>query len=174
MIFSVLAFVALIVSVCIKERGKSLFVQSLDCIFEALYNFYIYAYTGAVLSLINFVRSFLFINKKDFSKKSYLGLLVLFESVIFINCIMTWAGPISLLPTIGSVIRTYCLWQTNMKLVRFSGITTGVFYGAYYLYYQSPILVIGESLLMFAGIYSMWKNDYKDRIFSKKLRVQHS
>lgn len=29
-----------------------------------------------------------------------------------------WNGYISLLPTIGSVIRTYCLWKTNMKLVK--------------------------------------------------------
>ncbi len=173
MIFSVLAFAALVISVCIKERKKSLFVQSLDCIFEALYNFYIYAYTGAVLSLINFVRSFLFINKEDFSKKFYRGLLMLFEGVIIVNCIMTWSGPISLLPTIGSVIRTYCLWQTDMRLVRFSGITTGVFYGAYYLYYQSPLLVIGEVVLMFAGMYAVWKNDIKDKVSHRHLQEQN-
>lgn len=173
MIFSVLAFTALVISVCIKERKKSLFVQSLDCIFEALYNFYIYAYTGAVLSLVNFIRSFLFINKDDFSKKFYLGLLILFESVILINCIMTWDGVVSLLPTIGSFIRTYCLWQTDMRFVRLSGITTGVFYGAYYLYYQSPLLVIGETILMFAGMYAVWRNDVKDKFFQHKLQEQN-
>lgn len=173
MIFSVLAFTALVISVCIKERKKSLFVQSLDCVFEALYNFYIYAYTGAVLSLVNFIRSFLFINKDDFSKKFYLGLLILFEGVILINCIMTWDGVVSLLPTIGSFIRTYCLWQTDMRFVRLSGITTGVFYGAYYLYYQSPLLVIGETILMFAGMYAVWRNDVKDKFFQHKLQEQN-
>lgn len=173
MIFSVLAFTALVISVCIKERKKSLFVQSLDCIFEALYNFYIYAYTGAILSLVNFIRSFLFINKDDFSKKFYLGLLILFESVILINCIMTWDGVVSLLPTIGSLIRTYCLWQTDMRFVRLSGITTGVFYGAYYLYYQSPLLVIGETTLIFAGMYAVWKHDVKDKFFQHKLQEQN-
>ena len=173
MIFSVLAFTALVISVCIKERKKSLFVQSLDCVFEALYNFYIYAYTGAVLSLVNFIRSFLFINKDDFSKKFYLGLLILFEGVILINCIMTWDGVVSLLPTIGSLIRTYCLWQTDMRFVRLSGITTGVFYGAYYLYYQSPLLVIGETILIFAGMYAVWKHDVKDKFFQHKLQEQN-
>ena len=51
MIFSVLAFVALILSICIKDRNKSLFVQSLNCLFEAIYDFIINAFTGAVLSL---------------------------------------------------------------------------------------------------------------------------
>ena len=60
--FSILAFVALIVSICIKERKKSLVVQSLNCLLEAVYDFIILAYTGAILSIINFIRTFLFIN----------------------------------------------------------------------------------------------------------------
>ena len=51
MIFSVLAFIAVIVSICIKDRKKSLVVQSLNCICEAIYDFIISAFTGAVLSL---------------------------------------------------------------------------------------------------------------------------
>lgn len=46
--FSILAFVALIVSICIKERKKSLVVQSLNCLLEAVYDFIILAYTGAI------------------------------------------------------------------------------------------------------------------------------
>lgn len=69
MIFSVLAFVAVIVSICIKDRKKSLCIQSLNCIFEVIYDFIISAFTGAVLSIINFIRTCLFINKDKFSKK---------------------------------------------------------------------------------------------------------
>ena len=39
MIFSILAFLALVISICIKERKKSLCVQSLNCLFEAVYDF---------------------------------------------------------------------------------------------------------------------------------------
>ena len=66
---------------------------------------------------------------------------------------------ISLLPTIGSIIRTYCLWQSNMKLVRISGITTGLTYGIYYIYYQSWFMVLGELTLLMVGIYAVLKND---------------
>lgn len=161
MVFSILAFVALIISICIKNRKKSLFVQSLNCLFEAIYDFIISAYTGAILSIINFIRTFIFINKDKINKKLYLLVLFIFESIIITNCIFTWNGYISLLPTIGSVIRTYCLWQPNMKLVRFSGITTGIFYGIYYIYYQSPLMVLGDLLLLLVGIYSVYKNDMK-------------
>ena len=66
MIFSILAFITLIISICIKDRKRSLCVQSLNCLFEAIYNFIISAFTGAFLSIINLIRSFLFINKKKF------------------------------------------------------------------------------------------------------------
>lgn len=159
MVFSILAFIALILSICIKDRKKSLGVQSLNCLFEAIYAFIINAFTGAILGIINFIRTFIFIQSEKISKKIYLGILILFESIIIINCIYTWNGIISLLPTIGSIIRTYCLWQSNMKLVRISGITTGIFYGLYYSYYQSWFIVMGDILLLLISIINIYKYD---------------
>lgn len=162
MVFSFLAFIALVVSICIKDRKKSLSVQSLNCFFEAVYDFIISAYTGAVLSIINFIRTSIFINKERFSKIAYLLMLFVFEGVIIVNCILTWQGWISLLPTIGSMIRSFCLWQSNMKLVRISGITTGLLYGSYYIYYKSWFMVLGDLVLLLVGIYAVWKNDIKE------------
>lgn len=159
MIFSVLAFIALIISICIKERKKSLVVQSTNCLFEAIYDFIISAYTGAILSIINLIRTFLFIKKDKINEFFYIIILFLFESIIIVNCVATWEGYISLLPTIGSMLRTYCLWQSKMKLVRISGITTGILYGSYYLYYHSWFMVLGDTLLLIVGICAVWKND---------------
>lgn len=164
MIFSVLAFFALILSICIQDRKKSLLVQAFNCLFEAIYGFIINALTGAVLSIINFIRTFLFMQNEKISKKIYLAILFLFEGIIIANCIYTWNGLISLLPTVGSIIRTYCLWQSNMKLVRISGITTGILYGLYYSYYQSWFLVLGDILLLCTSIISIYKNDRKNKI----------
>ena len=161
MIFSILAFVAIVISLCIKERKSSLCVQSISCLFEAIYDFIISAYTGAVLSIFNFIRSILFVNKEKFSKGFYEVILLFFEGIIIINCILTWGGLISILPTVGSIIRTYCLWQTNMKLVRISGITTGIFYGLYYIYYQSWFMVLGDLILIIVGLYAIYRNDTK-------------
>jgi len=164
MIFSILAFVALFVSICIKDRKKSLYVQSLNCFLEAVYDFIISAFTGAILSIINLIRTFIFINKERFSKLIYLIILLFFEGIIIINCYFSWAGWISLLPTIGSIIRTYCLWQSDMKLIRISGITTGIFYGSYYIYYKSWFMVLGDLILLLIGMYEVYKHDIKNRI----------
>ena len=76
-----------------------------------------------------------------------------------INCYFSWTGWVLLLPTIGSMIRSYCLWQSNMKLVRISGITTGILYGSYYIYYHSWFMVLGDFILLLTGIYTLYKND---------------
>ena len=161
MIFSILAFMALILSICIKDRKKSLGVQSLNCLFEAIYSFIINAFTGAFLSIINFIRTYIFMQSEKIKRKIYVFVLIMFESIIVLNCIYTWNGIISLLPTIGSIIRTYCLWQSNMKLVRISGITTGILYGLYYSYYQSWFIVAGDIILLITSIISIYKYDIK-------------
>lgn len=163
MIFSILAFMALILSICIKDRKKSLGVQSLNCLFEAIYSFIINAFTGAFLSIINFIRTYIFMQSEKIKRKIYVFVLIIFESIIILNCIYIGNGMISLLPTIGSIIRTYCLWQSNMKLVRISGITTGILYGLYYSYYQSWFIVAGDIILLFTSIISIYKYDIKKK-----------
>ena len=98
------------------------------------------------------------------SKKVYILILLLFEGIIIANCVYTWNGFISILPTIGSIIRTYCLWQSNMKVVRISGITTGILYGLYYWYYQSWFIVMGDIILLITSMISIYKNDVKKEI----------
>ena len=155
MVFSILALLAVCISICIKERKKSLYVQSLNCFFEAIYDFLISAFTGAILSIINLIRTFIFINKNKFSKSAYLIILFIFEGIIIINCYSSWTG------WIGSMIRSYCLWQSNMKLVRISGITTGILYGSYYIYYHGWFMVLGDFILLLTGIYTLYKNDIR-------------
>ena len=163
MIFSILVFVTLVLSICIKDRKNSFGLQALSFFFEAVYDFIIGAITGAFLSIMNFIRTFIFIQSEKISKKIYVLVLMIFEGIIIVNCIYTWNGYISLLPTIGSIIRTYCLWQTNMKLVRISGITTGIFYGLYYSYYHSWFLVMGDMILLLTSMMSIYKNDVKNK-----------
>ena len=45
-----------------------------------------------------------------------------------------------------------------MKLVRISGISTGILYGLYYSYYQSWFIVMGDIILLFTSIISIYKN----------------
>ncbi len=167
LIFSILAFIALIISITIKERKKSLKVQGLNCFFEFIYNVLIYAPTAAVLCVVNIMRTIIFTKNNKFSNNTYLIILLLFESIILTNCIITWEGWISILPTIGTLFRTYALWQTNMKVVRVSGVTTGITYGLYYLLHQGYVMLLGDIVLILVSLYSIYINDYKNKVNEK-------
>lgn len=169
MIFSILAFIAIIASVCIKNRKGALTAQSLNCLFESIYAFTLNALTGAVLQLINFIRTFIYIQKYKINKKIYFLILLIFEGIVIANCVYTWVGAISLLPTIGSIIRTYCLWQSRMRLIRISGITTGITYGLYYLFYGSWFIVAGYIILIIVGAISIYENDIKKKSINSVL-----
>ncbi len=171
MLFSILALMALVISLCVKNRENALYVQSLSCMFEAIYSFLIGAFTGAILNIINSIRSFIYIHAESIGKRLYVLILILFECIIIMNCVYTWGGLISLVPTLGSVIRTYCLWQSDMRLVRFSGITTGIAYGLYYTYYHSWFLVFGYMVVLLTGVFSIYKNDIKNSKAVDKINV---
>ena len=159
MLLSVAASVLLVLSVLVKDRIRSLTAQSLSCLLNSLYDFTIAAYTSAVLQLSNFIRTFLFMKRDKFGKRAYLAVLIVFECIVVVNCFFTWAGFISLLPTTASVVRTYCLWQTDMKLIRISGIVSGFLFSVYYLFYRSWFLIMGYGFLFAAGVYAFVRND---------------
>ncbi len=50
-----------------------------------------------------------------------------------------------------------------MKLVRISGITTGILYGLYYSYYQSWFIVMGDIILLFTNMINIYKNDIQKK-----------
>lgn len=158
-LFGIATFVALVLSLCVKSRRSSLYIQAISCLLEAIYDFLISAVTGGVLNIFNFIRSFFFAERKRFGRKFYVGLLMLFELIVVVNCILTWRGFVSLLPTIGSLIRTYCLWQSSMTLIRFSGVTTGLTYSAYYAIYGGWPLMIGYLLVLVVGFVEFFGKD---------------
>ena len=49
-----------------------------------------------------------------------------------------------------------------MKYVRISGITTGILYRSYYIYYEGWFMVLGYLILLIIGIWQFYKNDIKN------------
>ena len=104
LISRILMSIILVISISIKTREKSLFVQAMSCLFESIYDFLIYAYTGAVLSFLNFIRTCLFINKNKFSKYVYFSFLIIFEMIILLNskvCTLFRRGLYPVSPTLS-------------------------------------------------------------------------
>lgn len=157
-IFGIGALILIIISICVKRRKLSVFIQGSSCALQLIYELLIGATTAAIGEGVDVVRSALFIYKEKFSKWLYLAMLIAFEVFIVVSCIFTWDGPISLLPTIGAMLRTFAAWQSRMTLIRFAGIATGALYLPYFVYYDSPAMAIGYGILLLVGIYEVVKH----------------
>ena len=60
-----------------------------------------------------------------------------------------------------------------MKLVRISGVTTGILYGLYYSYYHSWFIVMGDIILLLTSIINIYKNDIKNRKEEKNENISN-
>ena len=154
-VFSIGVLILIIISICVKRRKLSIFIQGSSCALQLIYDLLIGAMTAAIAEVVDVVRSALFIYKDKFGRAVYLAMLIVFELFIVGSCIFTWAGPISLLPTIGAMVRTYAAWQPRMGLIRIAGVVTGALYVPYFVYYNSPAMAVGYGILLLVGIYEV-------------------
>lgn len=155
---SVVVLLLIIVSICVKRRKLSIVIQGASCGLQLLYDLLIGAFTAAIAEAIDVVRSTLFVYREKFSRIVYVAMLVIFEAIIVISCVLTWDGAISLLPTIGGMVRTYAAWQPRMGPIRLAGVLTGILYVPYFIYYDSLIMALGYAILLLVGLYEVFKH----------------
>lgn len=73
------------------------------------------AYTGAAMNLLAAVRSYVYIRHP---KQQDLKTLIIFQLIFVAATALTWQGPISLLPFIGTASGTLAFWLLNLKQTR--------------------------------------------------------
>lgn len=157
-IFGVGVLALIILSICVKRRKLSVAIQGSGCALQLIYDLLIGATTAAITELVDVIRSAIFVYRSKFGNLIYLLILIAFELFIVGNCIVTWEGWLSLLPTIGAMTRTYAAWQPRMGPIRIAGVITGALYIPYFVGHNAPIMAIGYAILMLVGISEIIKH----------------
>jgi hypothetical protein len=73
------------------------------------------AYTGAVMNLLAAIRSYVFIRHP---KQQDPKILIIFLIILVVATGLTWQGPRSLLPLVGTASGTVAFWLLNLKRTR--------------------------------------------------------
>ena len=102
-----------------KKREHMLILKctsdSLGIIQQAL----IGASTGALITFVNVLRSIVFYNKNRKNWAGHIAWLFIFIAAVCLSPLLTWQGPISLIPAAGSslaVIAFYCNSPTTTRI----------------------------------------------------------
>lgn len=114
--------------------------------------FLIGAYSGAALNILALFRETIFMNKekKWASSKFWLYLILI---LTFISCLMTWEGPASLLPMIGSSCAVISFWCTKPVNIRLTAIPSQALWLVYgFIHFSLPSIICNTMGLITIGI----------------------
>ena len=121
-IAQIIGFIPLFLSYVIfyfNDRKKMLFTKMVADLLSTAHHILLgpEGYSGAAICLINVARSATFM-KRSKTKLGEIIIPLVFITVTMASSVLTWAGPISLLPAIGSSLAVMGYWCANPATMR--------------------------------------------------------
>ncbi len=114
--FGIIALVCTVVSMQLRKKRPLMILQTLSEMFIVSQYLVKGAFTGSLMAVTSFVRDII-VTKFDKKRTPVWVLIVLYVAMTGFT-ILTWSGPLSLLPYIGSLIYTYTLWYGHVKWIK--------------------------------------------------------
>ena len=114
--FGILALICTVVSMQLKKKRPLMILQTASEAFIVAQYLVKGAFTGSFMAMVSFVRDIIF-TKYD-KKRTPLWILLIIYVIMTILTIISWAGPLSLLPYVGSLIYAWSLWYGKTKWIR--------------------------------------------------------
>ena len=149
--FGIFALICTVVSMQLKKHRPLMILQTASEAFIVAQYLVKSAFTGAMMASVSFIRDVIF--TKYGKKRAPFWILLAIYAAMTVLTIISWAGPLSLLPYCGSLIYAYTLWYGKVKWIRFGnavGNTPYLFYtfitGNYALFIMTLLEVIAAAI----------------------------
>ncbi len=149
--FGILALICTVVSMQLKKKRHLMLLQTASEAFIVAQYLVKGAITGSLLSMVSFVRNIIF-TKYD-KKRAPLWILLVIYVIMTILTAISWAGPLSLLPYVGSLIYAWTLWYGKTKWIRLGNAIGNIPYliytlltGNYALFIMTLLEVISSAV----------------------------
>jgi hypothetical protein len=146
------------------SRKKILSIQIIGAVFYTLHYILIGALTGGIMAILSILRNIVFLNrtKNRWAKTSWWP--VVFIALFTAGGLLSWDGPLSILPVMGMISGTIARWSRKEKTLRFLSLIPSPFWLVYDFMIGSVPAFIGESFVMGSNLTAITRFD----IFKKK------
>lgn len=114
--FGILALICTVVSMQLKKKKHLMILQTASEAFIIAQYFVKGAITGSLMSIVAFIRDIIF--TKYEKHRAPLWILLVLYIIMTVLTIISWDGPLSLLPYVGSLIYAWSLWHGKVKWIR--------------------------------------------------------
>ena len=154
-IVGALAIIIWTMSIQNKDKKNILIYQIISNIFYSLQYFLLNAFTAGMTNLLSMFRCLVFyFDEKKHGKISKFSFII-FALIIIIIGIVTYEGPISLIPIVGGLLYMYSIWQSNLNITRYIFIIAAIILTYYNFKVRAFVLVLGNILDIISGIISI-------------------
>lgn len=161
-LLGIIAFCLAIWSFQQNEHKKIVFLQLLANLCFTVHFYLIGAHTGALLNLIGFARSIVFVCKDKKWASSNLW-LVFFSLLCVAAGIYTWQGLLSVLPMLAMILTTIAFGINNPKLTRLFSFPSSPLWLIYNFFNQSYGGMLTECFNMGSILIGMLRFDRKKK-----------
>ena len=138
-----------------KTANKLLLYQSLAFLFKGIHYFLIGGMSGAITSVISFIRNLFF--TKVSSKLLMLFFIILYLIIGFI----TYNGFFSILPVAATIFYSFFVYIKNLKYLRISNLFISFIWLSYNIYLLSYAGILVQLILIISSVFSIIYLDKK-------------
>ncbi|MBP5648309.1 YgjV family protein [Candidatus Saccharibacteria bacterium] len=114
--FGIFALICTVISMQLKEKKPLMVLQTASEAFVVAQYLVKGAITGSLLAIVSFVRDLIF--TKHHKHRTPLWVLLVIYAIMTVFTIISWTGPLSVLPYVGSLIYAWSLWYGKVKWIR--------------------------------------------------------
>jgi L-amino acid N-acyltransferase YncA len=171
-IIGAIAFIVYLFSYWQKDRQKLLMLSIVECVFFAAQYFLLRSVTGGIINIIGIVRSAAFMRKDNNKFFSSYAMPAIMHLLYTLNCVFTWTGLITLIPTIASYLKCHSLWQNNSKIIRIYSIPIQFLWLFYGIYLGSYVSIVSQIILIISISIAIVRLDIlKDQLSNYKVKI---
>lgn len=138
--FGIFALVCTVVSMQLKKKRPLMILQTASEAFIIAQYFVKGAITGSFMAIVSLIRDIIFTQYEK--KRAPLWILLIIYAVMTGLMIFSWAGPLSLLPYVGSLFYAWSLWYGKVKWICFGNAVGNTPYLVYTLLTGNYVLFI--------------------------------
>lgn len=158
-IFGLIALIIYCVSLQTTKREKLLKALIICNTFYCLQYLMLDAYAALFACLIGVVRTVIFFKYEKSNKPVKLWILLLIIGITIYSGILSYAGPISLIPIITGIMYSTAVWQQNLKIFRINCIINSLAWIFYNIQVGAYVSILSSITELISGSIAIIKLD---------------
>lgn len=156
-LIGLLGLIILLFSFQKNTRKDLLKYQIISSSFFSIQYLILGALSGFVMNITMCIRNLIFSKYENVPKK-YITIVVI---IMIMLSLLSYNGPISLLPCLGSIMYTISLAKSNLKITRCVNILTCILYAIYDIKVLAIAGLISTTIELLSTLFAIYRYDLK-------------